>query len=71
MGEILQDSEEFILQWWDEYYNRWNESHFCSYAKAVEMKDQFTESDMHWGIKPLYRIVKETTKQEVVYNEMW
>jgi hypothetical protein len=39
MGEILQDSEEFILQWWDEFYDRWNESRFCSYAEAEKMKE--------------------------------
>jgi hypothetical protein len=66
MGEILQDSEQYILQWWDEFYGRWNESHFCTYADAVKMKNQFTADDMRWGRKTQCRIVKETTKQEVV-----
>ena len=46
MGEILQDSKCYILQWWDEFYNRWNESHFCSYAEAVKRKERFTANDM-------------------------
>jgi hypothetical protein len=69
MGEILQDAERYFLQLWDEYYNRWNELKFFSHDDVVKMKEQITADDTRWGRKTQCRIVKETTKQEVVYND--
>lgn len=69
MGEILQDSERYILQWWDVFYNTWNESHFESYSEAVQTMEQYKKDDQAWRVKAKYRIVRETTKQEVVYND--
>lgn len=69
MGEILQDSEQYILQWWDEFYGRWRENRASSLRMAkVAIKSIKALYEMD-GLKIKYRIVKETTKQEVVYNE--
>lgn len=60
MGEILQDSETYILQCWDEYHNRWNESRFHSYADAVQMKEHLMADDMRLGIKHQCRIIRSS-----------
>lgn len=69
MGEMLQDSEEFILQWYDVEYDTWGESKEVTYEAAVRRMEQYKKNDMTWGGNYKYRIVKETTKQEVVYDE--
>jgi hypothetical protein len=69
MGEILQDSEEFILQWWDVDDNKRGFWTCIDYEEAVRKMKQYKQNDKTWGDNFKYRIVKETTKQEVVYDE--
>jgi hypothetical protein len=69
MGEILQDSEEYILQWYDVEYDKWGESREVTYEVAVSKMEQYKKNDKTWGDNYKYRIVKQTTKQEVVYDE--
>jgi hypothetical protein len=70
MGEILQDSEEFILQWWDVIYDKWQSNSYCSLNRAKEKMAEMKALDkMYYREKSEYRIVRETTKQEVVYDE--
>ena len=59
MGEILQNSEEYILQFYNDHYERWEVfSHYCTLDEAKENQE---EIDMYET-----RIVKETIRQEVV-----
>jgi hypothetical protein len=69
MGEILQDSEEFILQWWDEDDDKRGFWTCIDYEDAVKKMKQYKRNDKIWGDNFKYRIVRETTKQEVVYDE--
>lgn len=68
MGEILQDSKQYILQWWDEYYDRWQYDRCSSLKEAKQDMARMKAFDKNDGVKLKYRIVKETTKREVVYN---
>lgn len=69
MGEILQDSEQYILQWEDlDDYKRG--SWTCiDYEESVQKMKQYKQNDKTWGDNFKYRIIKQTTKQEVVYDE--
>lgn len=69
MGEILQDSEEYILQWWDEYYDMWQDNRCYSLEEAKRDMARMKAFDKKDGVELKYRIIKETTKQEVVYND--
>lgn len=69
MGEMLQDSEEYILQWWDVEDNKRGFWTYIDYEYAVQKMEQFKQNDKILGDSFRYRIVKETTKQEVVYDE--
>lgn len=70
MGEILQDSEEFILQWWDVIYDKWQGNRYCSLDHAKEKMEEMKSLDKIYGReKSEYRIIKETTKQEVIFND--
>lgn len=69
MGRILQDSKQYILQWWDEFYDMWQDDRCSSLKEAKQdmaMMKAFNKED---GVRKKYRIVKETIKQEVVYDE--
>lgn len=69
MGEILQDSESYILQWWDEDDDKRGFWTCIDYEDAVQKMKQYKQNDKTWGDNFKYRIVRETTKQEVVYDE--
>jgi hypothetical protein len=69
MGEILQDSESYILQWWDVDYDRWKGNRYYSLKMAKRAMKEMKALDKADGEELKYRIVKETTKQEVVYDE--
>lgn len=69
MGEILQDSRCYILQWWDEYYVRWQDHTCYSLKYAKQEMARMKALDKKSGVEVKYRIVKETTKQEVVYDK--
>lgn len=69
MGEILQDSSRYILQWWDKYYDRWQDIKYPSLKVAKQGMASMKVLDKKDGVKLKYRIVKETWKQEVVYDE--
>jgi hypothetical protein len=66
MGEILQDSEQYILQWWDEFYDMWQDDKCSSLEEAKQNMARMKAFDKD---KTKYRIIKETTKQEVIYDE--
>lgn len=70
VGEILQDSESYILLWWDKYYERWQTTHKKSYKEAISRLNEWKKLDKKNGDITRFRIVKETTKQEVVYDEL-
>ena len=63
MGDILQDSEQYII-----HCNKWRCAHCLTYDGAVELLEKFKLGDLMIGKKNHYSIVKETTKQEVVYD---
>jgi hypothetical protein len=69
MGEILEDSKSYILQWWDVDDNKRGFWKCLDYEDAVSKMEQYKKNDKTWGDNFKYRIVKETTKQEVVYDE--
>ena len=69
MGEILQDSESYILHWWDEDDDKRGFWTCIDYEEAVQKMKQYKRNDKTWGDNFKYRIVKQTTKQEVVYDE--
>lgn len=70
MGEMLQDSEEYILQWYDTDLDKWGSSKCITYEDAVKKIEEYKSNDKTWGDNFKYRIVKETIKQEVIYNEL-
>ena len=69
MGEIFEDSRCYILQWWDEYYDMWPDHRCYSLKEAIQDMARMKAFDKKDGVKLKYRIIKETTKQEVVYND--
>lgn len=69
MGEVLQDSKQYILQWWDRYYDIWQDDKCSSLKEAIQDMAKMKAFDKKDGVKTKYRIIKETIKQEVVYND--
>ena len=69
MGEMLQDSKCYILQWWDKYYDECQDIKYPSLKVAKQGMASLKILDKKDGVKTKYRIIKETTKQEVVYDE--
>lgn len=68
-GEILQDSEYFFVQWYNQYNKMLGESECTSYEAAKERMKDYKSCDKNLGRYFKYRIVRETTKREVVYDE--
>ena len=69
MGEILQESEKYIIQWWDLDDNKRGFQTCMDYEDAVQRIKQYKQNDKLWGDHFKYRIVKEITRQEVVYDK--
>jgi hypothetical protein len=69
MGEILEDSEAYIVQWWDDFYDRWQDNTCLSLEHAKQEMADMKTLDKKAGEKIKYRIVKEVIKQEVVYDD--
>lgn len=69
MCEILQDSERYILQWWDVDSRRRGLLEHSDYKEAVHRMEQYKQNDKTWGDNYKYRIVRKTTKHEVIYDE--
>lgn len=69
MGEVLQDSRCYILQWWDNYYDTWHDNRCYSLKEAKQDMARLKVLDNESGVKVKYRIIKETTKREVIYND--
>lgn len=68
MGEILQDSERYILHWREESCPKWNELGYYTYNDALKMGEHIVIDNIRYGRKIKFRIVKETIKHEVVYG---
>jgi hypothetical protein len=64
MGEVLQDSESYVI-----HCNAWMCARGLTYDCAFELLEKFKRSDLMFGRKNHYSIIKETTKREVVYND--
>lgn len=69
MGEILKSSKRYILQWWDKYYDEWQDVKYPSMKVAKQGMKSMKVLDRKDGVKTKYRIIKETIKQEVIYND--
>lgn len=69
MGEILQDSEYFCVRWYNQKNKLMGEVECTSYKAAKRIMKDCKSCDKDVGRYFKYRIVKETTKQEVVYDE--
>jgi hypothetical protein len=69
MGKILQNSRCYILQWWDRYYDKWQDIKYPSLEEAKQDMARMKAFDKKDGVKVKYRIIKETTTQEVVYGD--
>ena len=69
MGEMLQESEKYIIQWWGLADNKRGFQTCMDYEDAVPRIKQYKQNDKLWGDHFKYRIVKEITRQEVVYDE--
>lgn len=70
MGEILQDSEQYILQWSNDNFDTWEQTISDSLEYLKELMLHCKDYDKKYKKECEYRIVKETTKQEVVYDEL-
>jgi hypothetical protein len=70
MGEIFEDSETYRLQRWNRHYGVWQDILKCPSGKAAKLSmTNLKLLDKYDGVQHIYRIIKETTKQEVVYND--
>ena len=69
VGEILKNSEGFILQWWDKYYERWQTTCKRSYEETINCLNEYRRLNEAGGYITKYRIVRETTRQEVIYYD--
>lgn len=71
MGEIVQDSEQYTIQWFAGKEVGWGFSFTTdSLEDAKNNLEAYKRFDKIEGINVKYRIIKETTKREVVYNEL-
>lgn len=69
MGEILKESEIYIAQF--EWNCRiWTEGLYSSLEEARKRLEELKAANEKNNTTPGFRIVKETIKQEVVYNEL-
>jgi hypothetical protein len=69
MGKIIQETEKYILLWYNTDVDRWISVFSDSYNEAVKKMAELKRSNERHKQSFKYRIVKETTKQEVVYDE--
>lgn len=69
MGEIPQDLEQYILQWWDCDSHRRGQWTYSYYKEAAHMMERYKQNDKIWGDNCKYCIVRKTIKHEVVYND--
>lgn len=69
MCEMPQDLEQYILQWWDCDGLRRGQWTYSDYKKAVHRIEHYKQNDKIWGDNFKYRIIRKTTKHEVVYND--
>lgn len=69
MYEIPQDGEQYILQWWDYDSHRRGQWTYSDYEEAAHWMERYKQNDKTWGDNFKYRIVRKTTKHEVVYDE--
>jgi hypothetical protein len=69
MGEILQDDEQYILQWREESYPKWDGSGYYTYDDALKMGESIVAHEFFYGRKIKFRIIKETRRREVVYDD--
>lgn len=69
MGEIIENSEQYVVRW---LYNKmWVSGCITlTHDQAVESVNNFKNHDKKHGKEYKYRIVKQTIQEEVVYDEL-
>lgn len=69
MDKIIE--ERYLIFGYDDDMERWACATFANtYGEAVKKMDSFKDSDKSFNRNLKYQIVKETTNQKVVYDEL-